>query len=41
MDAKKEIAALRRLPALLKEMRSQRQANVGDQPELEPHQSGD
>ncbi len=40
MDAKKEIAALRRLPEALKKMRACDNAKNGHQPEAKPHQNG-
>jgi UDP-3-O-[3-hydroxymyristoyl] glucosamine N-acyltransferase len=41
MDAKRESAALRRLPGLLKTLRARDQAKMNDQPEVEPSEDGD
>jgi UDP-3-O-[3-hydroxymyristoyl] glucosamine N-acyltransferase len=41
MEAKRESAALRRLPGLLKTLRARGQAGTKDQPETETHQDGD
>ncbi len=40
MEAKRESAALRRLPDALKKMRSHNNAKNGHQPDVEPHQNG-
>ena len=41
MDAKREGAALRRLPRMMKKMNLRGAAKNDDQPETEPHQNGD